>query len=103
MSSARFKGPNLPAWTALLQLRRKFSAIYRLTVCVPDDISEVVNPLILCTARQSNFNPKEDLSSSISSSQSALDASEGIRQSPLGESETEPTLGPSGIQERLNC
>ena len=30
-------------------------------------------------------------------------ASEGILQSPLGERETEPTLGPSGIHERLNC
>ena len=30
-------------------------------------------------------------------------ASEGMRQSPLGERLTEPTLGPSGRQERLNC
>lgn len=30
-------------------------------------------------------------------------ASDGIRQSPLGERETEPTLGQSGRQERLNC
>ena len=29
--------------------------------------------------------------------------SEGILQSPLGESDTDPTLGPSGMQERLNC
>ena len=29
--------------------------------------------------------------------------SEGILQSPRGERETEPTLGPSGMQERLNC
>ena len=38
-----------------------------------------------------------------SSSQSAAEASEGMRQSPRGESETEPTFTPSGRQERLNC
>ena len=36
-------------------------------------------------------------------SQSALLASEGIRRSPRGDSVTEPTLGPSGRQLRLNC
>ena len=30
-------------------------------------------------------------------------ASLGIRQSPLGERETLPTFGPSGMQLRLNC
>ena len=30
-------------------------------------------------------------------------ASDGIRQSPRGLRVTEPILGPSGIQERLNC
>lgn len=30
-------------------------------------------------------------------------ASLGIRQSPLGERLTDPTLGPSGKQDRLNC
>ena len=30
-------------------------------------------------------------------------ASLGMRQSPLGDRETEPTLGPSGIQLLLNC
>ena len=30
-------------------------------------------------------------------------ASLGIRRSPLGDTATEPTLGPSGRQERLNC
>lgn len=30
-------------------------------------------------------------------------ASLGIRKSPLGERETDPTFGPSGRQERLNC
>ena len=33
----------------------------------------------------------------------SADASDGIRQSPRGDSVTEPTLGPSGTQERLNC
>ena len=40
---------------------------------------------------------------SSSSSHSCAEASEGMRQSPRGESETEPTLAPSGMQERLNC
>ena len=30
-------------------------------------------------------------------------ASDGIRQSPRGDNATEPTVGPSGIAERLNC
>jgi len=30
------------------------------------------------------------------------EASLGMRQSPRGESETEPTFGPSGRQDRLN-
>ena len=30
-------------------------------------------------------------------------ASEGMRQSPRGERLAEPTLGPSGTQDRLNC
>ena len=34
---------------------------------------------------------------------SALLASLGMRQSPRGESATEPTLGPSGMDDRLNC
>ena len=38
-----------------------------------------------------------------SESQSELEASDGMRRSPRGESETEPTFGPSGIAERLNC
>ena len=42
-------------------------------------------------------------SSSASFSQRAAEASEGIRQSPRGERETEPTLTPSGTQLRLNC
>lgn len=36
-------------------------------------------------------------------SHSPDDASDGMRQSPLGERHTLPTLGPSGIHERLNC
>jgi hypothetical protein len=38
-----------------------------------------------------------------SSNQSAADASDGIRQSPLGDNDTVPTLGPSGRQLLLNC
>ena len=40
---------------------------------------------------------------STSLSHRAALASEGIRQSPRGESATLPTRGPSGKQERLNC
>lgn len=39
---------------------------------------------------------------SSSPSQRTAEASDGIRQSLRGDSETEPVLGPSGIQERLN-
>lgn len=47
--------------------------------------------------------PRPRYSASASSNQSAAEASEGIRQSPRGERATEPTLTPSGRQERLNC
>ena len=40
---------------------------------------------------------------SSSAIQRADEASLGICQSPRGDSETEPTLGPSGRQDRLNC
>ncbi len=40
---------------------------------------------------------------SSSCSQAALEASLGMRQSPRGDRLTEPTFGPSGITERLNC
>ena len=40
---------------------------------------------------------------SSSESQSELEASDGMRRSPRGDNETEPTFGPSGIAERLNC
>ena len=39
----------------------------------------------------------------ISSIQSRMEASLGIRQSPRGERQTLPTLTPSGMQFRLNC
>ena len=42
-------------------------------------------------------------SASASASHKLPDASDGIRQSPLGLSVTEPTFGPSGMHERLNC
>ena len=35
-------------------------------------------------------------------SHASLDASDGIRQSPRGESDTDPTFGESGTQLRLN-
>ena len=40
---------------------------------------------------------------SASESQSTAHASDGMRQSPRGDSETEPTFTPSGTQLRLNC
>ena len=45
----------------------------------------------------------QPLTLSRSSIQSVYFASEGILQSPLGDSETVPTLGPSGTQDLLNC
>ena len=42
-------------------------------------------------------------SASASASHKLPDASDGIRQSPLGLSVTEPTFGPSWMHERLNC
>ena len=38
-----------------------------------------------------------------SSSHSLTEASLGMRQSPRGDRETDPTLGPSGRQLLLNC
>ena len=38
-----------------------------------------------------------------SASHRAFTASEGSFKSPRGDTETAPTLGPSGRQERLNC
>ena len=40
---------------------------------------------------------------SASSIHSLAQASDGMRRSPLGDSATLPTFGPSGRQERLNC
>ena len=42
-------------------------------------------------------------SASTSSSHRRAEASLGMRQSPRGDSVTEPTFGPSGRQLRLNC
>lgn len=36
-------------------------------------------------------------------SQRFAEASDGILQSPRGDRHTEPTFGPSGRQDRLNC
>ena len=74
--------------------------------------SRVLNVIICCTAEftatssrylapSSNTSYASKLSNS--ESQSELEASDGMRRSPRGESETEPTFGPSGIAERLNC
>ena len=46
---------------------------------------------------------KHYCNSSSSAIHRAATASDGIRQSPRGDRVTEPTLGPSGRQERLNC
>src|SRR5439155_4772930 len=40
---------------------------------------------------------------SSSASQAPAEASLGMRQSPRGDRLTDPTLGPSGLIERLNC
>ena len=45
----------------------------------------------------------EDYNISIPSSQITAEASLGMRRSPLGESATVPTFGPSGRQDLLNC
>jgi hypothetical protein len=45
----------------------------------------------------------EFLSRLISASHMAADASLGIRQSPRGDKATDPTFGPSGMADRLNC
>ena len=50
---------------------------------------------------QGSFRPcRHNVSSSLS--HIAADASDGMRQSPRGESDTEPTFGPSGSAERVN-
>ena len=49
------------------------------------------------------YNYNSFSNSSTCSIHSLTTASDGIRQSPRGLRVTEPTFGPSGIQERLNC
>ena len=39
----------------------------------------------------------------MSDENNVLHASDGMSQSPLGERPTDPTFGPSGRHERLNC
>jgi len=60
--------------------------------CIPRE----PHPLLSAPARQRS-------TVSTSASHSAALASLGMRQSPRGDNATEPTLGPSGIAERLNC
>ncbi len=61
--------------------------------------------LIFLLVQMFSKKPPEtpNYNASISSSQTAADASLGIRRSPLGDTATLPTFGPSGRQERLNC
>lgn len=66
----------------------------RLIDCVPTVNEEIVEADLLFYVVYS---------SSHSFSHEAALASLGIRQSPRGLSDTDPTLGPSGRQERLNC
>ena len=54
-----------------------------------------------CTATGGGKRGRQSVSNS--SIHNAATASDGIRQSPRGLRATEPTLGPSGRQERLNC
>ena len=46
---------------------------------------------------------RDSYRASSSCNQRSAQASEGMRQSPRGDRETEPILGPSGRQLRLNC
>lgn len=59
--------------------------------------------------RQYSALPPESLATTSGGRQAAMSASQlsgrasdGMRQSPLGESATFPTFGPSAVQERLN-
>lgn len=71
-------------------------------------IDTKVNIISQIPSLQKNISPKDAFGeikhySSNSLSQLSTHASDGIRQSPRGERLTEPTLTPSGRQERLNC
>ncbi len=71
----------------------------------------VCKPVPLCRKGTNNLSPcaaqfclyARYPSSSSSASQSDASASDGMRRSPRGETPTDPTLGPSGEQLRLNC
>lgn len=76
--------------------------------CLIDIVTGADSALLPPTggARAGNNQPKkiaDDHLSGRSLRKMVRQASDGIRQSPLGERETEPTFGQSGRQERLNC
>ncbi len=69
-------------------------------------IGAKVNIMNEIPARRKKNSPKQGSGEGLYSSslsQPCTQASEGMRQSPRGERPTEPTLTPSGRQERLNC
>ena len=72
-----------------------------------EDEADVDNIMRILNLR--SIRERKDLHYSITAelrrelSQRLTDASDGIRQSPRGDSVTEPTFGPSGRQLRLNC
>ena len=85
-----------PSTTYMPSSRRAFALLLRLTTrftCLFD---------VLLIIRIHSPDTAYLMPSS-SSSHTLPDASLGILKSPLGETATEPTLGPSGRQERLNC
>ena len=67
------------------------------------DISVLPRIILKINTKMSQKKDQRDYKSSISLSQIVELASLGILKSPLGDTATEPTFGPSGRQERLNC
>ena len=67
--------------------------------CFFPQIDNFPHPLIACRFNHSKFSSI----SSNSFNQTCTEASDGMRKSPLGDTATLPTFGPSGRQERLNC
>ena len=67
------------------------------------DIFVLPRIILKINTKMSQKKDQRDYKSSISLSQIVELASLGILKSPLGDTATEPTLGPSGRHERLNC
>mgnify|MGYP001081493158 CR=1 FL=1 len=65
--------------------------------------NQPLNALSLDTLMRMTESSDSLTRSSSSASHSVRHASDGIRQSPRGDSVTEPTFTPSGRHERLNC